>query len=363
MLQPGVRTRFSQILLVIASLAGGCGEAPDETWANLAQIRGALEPYGLRPEAATDAFAPLAWQAPAAACPQVYRIHASYVPEQMHEQDSVSTLAIGRAQQREQAGKPTVEVPERQPIPAGMIAPLELYYHGLRAEKRGSTRDVFASAQLYGPAAPTAACFPRTWDPMEDALALGWPRLAEHAVLVGERWVGGRVGGKCNRSSCVDPLTGGGGPDQHDRACVSMSWAEQLVGVYELAGERFALVASHWDDGHGEQGIHTDRLALISIEHGRPTWSRTQVNHPFPQPAADRTFQPVVRTWEMRSVDACPGSLAALGWERPADELPEIEDAIEQLRNSDELRKRESKSKREREQADIDPFAPAGPPQ
>ncbi|MBC8073839.1 MAG: hypothetical protein IAG13_36310 [Deltaproteobacteria bacterium] len=350
------------LVLVLASLASGCGDAPDETRQALQQILAPLEAYGVHPEASDDVLAQLAWQAPATDCPQAYRIHTSYVPVQMHEEDSVSSLAIGRAPPVERLGRAQLEVPEHAPIPAGVVAPLQLYYRGLRAERRGSSRDVFASAQQYGPSAPTAACFPRTWDPMEDALALGWPHLPEHPVLVGERWTGGRVEGKCNRSPCVDPLTGGGGPDQHHRACVSMSWSERLAGVYEIAGERFALVESHWDDGHPGQGISTDRLTLISIEHGRPTWSRTVIDHRFPQPAADRSLQPVVRTWVMESMDACPGGLATLGWQLPEDGLAEVADVIEQLRNSDELRKRESKSKRERDPADADPFA-SGPPQ
>ncbi|HWB76863.1 MAG TPA: hypothetical protein VG755_17975, partial [Nannocystaceae bacterium] len=83
------------------------------------------------------------------------------------------------------------------------------------------------------------------------------------------------------------------------------------------------------------------------------------VNHRFPQLAADRSFQPVVRTWVLEAADECPGSLAAIGWQRSEEDASAVADAIEQLRNSDELRKRESKSKREESQPD--PFA-ASPP-
>ncbi len=384
------------------SVGGGCGGTPDASWAGLTQILAPLEAYGLRPSPTPDVLAQLAWQAPDEACEQVYRLRISYAPAQLNETDSVSTLAIGRVPPTVRTQKADVDVPEHAPIPAEVVAPLRLFYRGLRAEKRGSTRDIYATAQQYGPSAPIAACFPRTWDPMEDALALGWPQLPDHAVMVGERWIGGRVAGKCSRAPCVDPNTGGGGEQQHHRACVSMSWQERLAGVYELGGERYALVESHWDDGHGlvamhalvllavhflgggaaqsyaslddallalhdsgvlNQGISTDRTTLVSLDHGRPLWSRTTVNHRYPQPTTERTFAPVVRTWVLESADACRGSLASLGWQRPEGELAEVTDAIEQLRNTDELRKRESKSKREADpQPAADPFAAAGPP-
>jgi hypothetical protein len=333
--------------------AVACGP-PDETWAGLKRILGPLEAYGLHPSPADDALAQLAWQAPTESCPHVYRLHTSFEPPQMHEEDSVSTLALGPLPPD---ARGAIAVPEGVPIPIGVVAPLRLYYHGLRAEKRGATRDVFASAQEYGPRSPIAACFARTWDPMEDSLALGWPQLPDHAVVVGEQWIGARVQGKCARSPCVDPKTGGGGEDNHHRACVSMSWQERLAGVYEIAGERFALVESHWDDGHEGEGISTDRVTLVSIDHGRPTWSRTIIDHRFPTLAADRTFQPVVRTWVLEAADECPGSLAAIGWRRSDEDTAAVVDAVENLRNSDELRKRESKSKREREDAEIEPFA------
>jgi hypothetical protein len=363
-----VGAAFRRILLAsplasaLAAHAAGCGSVPDETVRAAEQIAAPLQVHGLHAEPSTDVVAPLGWQVPSEACPHAYRIHTSYTPAQMHEEDSVSWLALGRAPDVDRPGRVVAAVPEGVPVPLGVVAPLQLYYRGLRAERRGSSRDVFASAQQYGPSAPTAACFPRTWDPMEDALALGWPQLADHPVLVGERWTGGRVEGKCNRSPCVDPHTGGGGEEQHHRACVSMSWSERLAGIYEIADERLALVESHWDDGHEGLGISTDRITLVSVDHGRPVWSRTVVDHRFPQPAADRTFAPVVRTWVMESVDACPGSLTALGWQPDADVQTELAGLIEQLGNSDELRKRDSKSKRERDPADPDPFA-SGPPQ
>ena len=281
---PTVRT--THLAVAAALFAASCGGPPDETWEGLERILGPLEAYGLRPKASDDALAQLAWQAPTDACPHVYRLHASYEPPQLHEQDSVSTLALGPAPA---SARGHVELAEGAPIPEGVVAELRLYYQGLRAEKRGTSRDVFASATEYGPSAPTAACFPRTWDPMEDALALGWPRLPDHAVIIGEHWTGARVQGKCARSPCVDPQSGGGGEDQHDRACVSMSWAERLGRVCSSSvANASRWSSSHWDDGHDGQGISTDRLTLISIDHGRPTWSRTIVDHRFPQLAADQ---------------------------------------------------------------------------
>ena len=110
---------------------------------------------------------------------------------------------------------------------------------------------------------------------------------------------------------------------------------ERLAGVYEIAGQRVALVESHWDDGHEGQGIETDRMTLVSLDHGRPLWSRTRVNHRFPQPTADRSFAPVVRTWELQAQDGCAGALPQLGVAIDADARAAIDDALAQLADAE----------------------------
>jgi hypothetical protein len=197
---------------------------------------------------------------------------------------------------------------------------------------------------------------------MEDALALGWPRLPARWAAVDEHWTGLRVEGRCNRSACVDPHTGGGGPDNHGRTCVTMSWDERLAGVFEIGGERFALVESRWSDGQPDQlGIRAHRLALVSIDHGRPVWARAVIDHPFPQMTADKRQAPVVRTWTMEAIDACPGSLASVGWTRPDDVVAEHARALEELAKSDEAKRREDASKRKTDAVERDPFAPPPP--
>jgi len=181
---------------------------------------------------------------------------------------------------------------------------------------------------------------PKTWDPMEDAFTLGWPKLTGRLTAVGERWSGLPVEGKCNRSACVDPASGGGGADTHERTCVTPPWREQLVGLFVHEGELYAWLESRWDDGHElGQGIATERHTLVSVEHGRPLWSQTRIDHHFGQPAASGGFTPLVRTWTLESTDACPGSLAAAGWERPPELVAEVERLRDRLEHTDELRR------------------------
>ncbi|HET6583249.1 MAG TPA: hypothetical protein VFG69_07375 [Nannocystaceae bacterium] len=343
------------------AVVAGCAEPPESTIAAWPAVKGALATYELAAESLPIRTATLAWQPPSPSCPHVYRLHAHYEPALLHEEDNSSTLALGRTPGSSDADGPP---------PLGETVALRLFYRGFRAETRGSAREVYVSAQEIGPSAPTAACTPRTWDPMEDALTLGWPRLPARMAAVDEHWPGLLVGGRCNRSACVDPKTGGGGEQQHERTCVTMAWDERLAGVYEIGGERLALVESHWSDGQmpiEEDGVQTkiaitaDSVALVSLAHGRPVWARTTIDHPWPQMAADKRMAPIVRTWTLESIDACPGSLAALGWERPEAVVAEHDRAVRELANSDELRRREEASKR-RSEGERDLFAPGAPP-
>ncbi|MFO0635726.1 MAG: hypothetical protein U0168_23035 [Nannocystaceae bacterium] len=322
------RLRLASALACVAVAASACSETPMSTFRALPQLREAFAPLGLEVEAMPDGVAALQWQAPSATCPWVMQLDVAYTPAQAYEQDSRSMLAIARDDDR-------LALVDGAPIPAGVAAKLSLFYQGLRAEKRGQLREAWASGEFFGPAAPTAGCMPRTWDPMEDALALAWPRLPGRVVAVDESWEGLRVDGKCNRSPCVDPTTGGGGPDNHHRACVGMAWRERLAGVFEIADGRFALVESHWDDGHAGQGIQTERQTLISLEHGRPVWSRTVVDHRFPQPAADHSFAPVVRTWTMHTLDGCGGSLTTLGLTLDASQTEQRAQVLDRLAHPD----------------------------
>lgn len=327
--------------IAFVAMAVGCAEPAIENVDALPRLRSWLEPFGVEPVAAESAVAPLAWKPFDDACPWVYRIETEYEPDLKFEADSTSVLAIGSLPRN-----------DRRSVPPG-ISTATVFYRGVRAEQRGVTRDVYASRTFLGPAAPTAACMPKTWDPIEDAFALGWPRLTDRLTATGEHWSGLRVEGKCNRSACIDPLTGAGGPDNHHRACVTMSWRETLAGIYTLGGEPYALVESRWSDGHTDpstarglaEGIWTERRALVSLRHGRPVWAQAIVHHGLPSElGADGRFTTVERTWTMAAIDACPGSLATVGWERPDDVVQAAAEAVDALARAPELRRNRNRA-------------------
>lgn len=308
--------------LVASSLVvtSGCAEPALSSHEHVGELREALEPYGLEVEVAPTSVGLLRWQPPESDCLQVYRIETQYDPDLQFEADSSSVLAFGPD--------------ERTSDPDDDVFAARIFYQGVRAEKRGVTRDAHLSPTFAGPAAPTVACTPKTWDPVEDALALAWPRLTDRLTAVGEHWNGLRVEGKCNRTACIDPKTGGGGPEMHDVACVTPAWREELAGIYDIGSQRYALMVATWTDGHAEvgrqgvqPGIWAERWALVSLEHGRPAWVRATIRHGFPAPTADQGFAPVTRTWEAHAIDACPGSLADAGWERPGALTRILEDA------------------------------------
>jgi hypothetical protein len=319
-------TRAQGRAVLASMIAIGCSaSAPPSTYDGLPELRRIMSAYGLSAEPADVAMAHVAYRPPSRSCPQVYRLHASYEPAIKHEEDSTSHVVLGH------------EDRPRSPRPAPDVFDGQLVYAGVRAQ-RPIVRDWSLSSEMAGPAAPTAACFPRTWDPIDDAFALGWPRLPGGLTAVDHTWSGLRVEGKCNRSACIDPQTGGGGPDNHHRTCVTPSWQETLTGVYEIDGHRLALVRRHWSDGHGDDGIRTEGRALLSIDHGRPLWAQVVVHHGFPQLAADDSWAPITRTWTMEAIDDCPGSLPHLGWQRPPEIDEDLQRMLEAFDRADELR-------------------------
>jgi hypothetical protein len=302
---------------------------------HLPRLRRALEPYGLEVSVAPTSVASLQWRAPEADCAHVYRITVDHEPNLLHEADSVSTLVTGPSAKRR---------PENPPPGAWMdpdqVFTGQAYFLGLRAERHGVFRDWHLSREHAGPAAPTAACWPGTWDPIEDALALGWPRLPARLSAVDESWTGLRVEAKCNRAACIDPKTGGGGPEAHHLSCVTMSWKERLAGLYDLGGRRVALVTSEWWDGVSDEsgdriGLWSERETLISVDHGRPVWARFVLHYGYAQPTETKEYAPIVRTWTLESVDACPGSLVDLGWVPHAEARAARDDALQRFAAGD----------------------------
>jgi len=276
--------------LVAAVVVPGCVAEPAEQ-AGLIELD--VE-FDLTPRPDPARAAPLAWRAPLA-CPQVYRVRIdeSYPPgleERLHTRAEHSDSFIAISSQRAKDG----EVLGR------------LMFQGPRTQDRPVLRDFAISAELAGPAAPDAPCRERTWDPVEDALALGWPQLPARLVARGETWRGARVEATCNRSACVDPKTGGGGPDNHHRPCATMSWRERLDGLYTLGDEQVAQISSFWSDGHplGE-ALWSERSAVVSVAHGRLLHSQTVIHH---------GYSGIEREVRVDAIDGCAGGLVAAGW-------------------------------------------------
>ncbi len=280
-------------------LAGCAPESPPQTvaWAEAA--------LALELEPADTAIADLRWRPPTT-CPQVYRITVDDdYPANAERafgfpaERSISTLSLDR----DPYAKPSDEAPPR--LAADALWKGRLLFFGPKTQDRELERELFFSGTQVGLASPDAACFERTWDPIEDALALGWPTLPGRLVGVGERWSGGRVESRCNRSACADPITGNGGPEAHHRSCVTMPWRETLEGIYARDGRRIAAIASYWSDGHPpENGIWSERQALIAVDDGRLLAAEITIHH---------NRYKITRNLRIEAVDACPGGVPDLG--------------------------------------------------
>jgi len=271
--------------------AAGCAAAPPPAWVE------AVLP-GARP--VPPRFVSLSYQAPTADCPFAYAIAVDYDTPPLGEEPSVSGALVALPSSRPFGVRPG-------PIPAGRTVRADLFYKGVRVAPRGARREVYLGRHAHGPAAPTAPCTARTWDPMEDFLALAFPTLPRALVAEGTSWRGARVEGRCNKTACIDPDTYAGGRENHLRPCVTPNVEETLAGVYETDDGPVAAIESRWSDGHGEKGIWMERRVLLSIEHGRTLHAAATIHHMFPQPTFDRSFGPITRTVTIRALDGCPG--------------------------------------------------------
>ena len=265
--------------------------------------------FDLAPRPAATRVATLAWQPPV--CPQVYRVRVdeTYPPglEKMlraEAEHSESFMAVGA----EPGARADAWPPG--PVPQDRVFTGRAVFRGPKTQQKSLHREFALSAALAGPASPDAPCHERTWDPVEDAVALAWPQLPARLAAVGETWRGARVEARCNRSACVDTKTRGGGRDNHFRPCTTMSWRERLDGIFELgAGEadgRVAVISSFWSDGHPlDEGLWSERTAVVSVEHGRLLHSQTLIHH---------TYTGIEREVRVDAIDRCPGGLVAAGW-------------------------------------------------
>jgi hypothetical protein len=305
----------SAALGVVALTAAACeSEAPER-----APPGALVEEFGLTPVAVADTVATLAWQP--ASCPQAYRVQIaeSYPPglEDMlrtRAEHSESWLVVAGS---DKGG----EVWPAGPVPEDRVFVGRSLFRGPKTQNKPLQREFALSATLAGPASPDAPCYERTWDPVEDALALGWPALPGRMVAVGETWRGARVEARCNRSACVDPQTRGGGPDNHHRPCTTMSWRERLDGIFQLGDGRVAEISSFWSDGQPlDQGIWSERKAIVSLEHGRLIHSETLIHH---------GYSGIEREVRIDAVDECAGGLVAAGWS--PDRIVERDELLAEL--------------------------------
>jgi hypothetical protein len=303
--------RARTIALSALSAAAACSPEPD----GLLAVPELAADFDLTVTPADTRVAHLAWHPPA--CVMVYRVRAdeTYPPglEQFlntRAEHSTSYFAVDPAPS---ATWPPGPVPQDRVFAGGLV------FIGPRSANRPLRRDFALSAALVGPAGPDAACWERTWDPVEDALALGWPQLPGRLTAAGESWPGAKVEARCNRSACLDPETRGGGKTAHHLPCVTPSWHEQLDGVGELGPLRVAVISSAWSDGHpiGE-GLSSERTAVIAVDHGRLLHAHTRVHH---------GYSGIEREVRVDAVDTCPGGLVAAGWD-PPESVTSPRDAI-----------------------------------
>ena len=228
----------------------------------------------------------LRWRAPGE-CVEVYRVRL----DDRYRDASVATF-LGRAEEHAThylalAGDP-LRAPERA-SEAGELAPVLAVLITDDGEPE-RVRELWWGPETVGPAAPDFACRRRSWDPLEDALALGWPRLPGTTTRVGEGWRGAAVEGRCHETVCVEP----DGSFAHAVPCRARPWAERLAG-----GEgSLALVLGTWDDGHDptrpEIGILTSRELVL--DEGRPLYVRAVI---------DQRWAGVRRELSLVRVDDC----------------------------------------------------------
>jgi hypothetical protein len=235
-----------------------------------------------------DRSAELRWRAPGE-CVEVYRVRF----DERHRDASV-TRFVGR---EEEHSRWLLALGRHGPQTFGRLVREDAADDARERELVWSTTDI-------GPAAPDFACRRRSWDPIEDALALGWPKLPGTRVRVGEAWIGASVEGRCHETVCANEQ----GKFEHDRRCRARPWQERLAG----AGDGFALIVSDWDDGHELDpiGIATSRTSVI--HDGRPLWVSAEIDH---------RWSGVHRSLELTRIDDCSGvSLAGAGDEAPVAE-------------------------------------------
>jgi hypothetical protein len=203
----------------------------------------------------------LSWQPPSE-CIEVYRVRV----DDRHRDQSV-TVFVGHEEEHASYYLALARDPARTRTSelAPVLGVLTVADHEPRV------RELWWGTRAVGPSAPDFACRRRSWDPLEDTLALGWPRLPGVQTRVGEHFLGAPVEGRCHETVCLDP----DGNFGHSIPCRARPWSERLVSAQ---GE-FSVLVGDWDDGHDparpELGILTSRTAVL--DEGRPLYVRAVI--------------------------------------------------------------------------------------
>ena len=330
-----IRLLCCSLPLVMLGAACDPGPAPEGRGSEL------LAAYSLELSPSESRVAGLSWGSPGEPdCPWVYRVRVDEeVPPQLSRvtrrpPEHTEHLLVLGSEIGGGARAPAVAGPlSERAVFSGRLA-----FSGPRTKDRPLRREWSLSRSQIGPASPDAACQERTWDPVEDALALGWPRLPGRLTAIGERWTGTRVESRCNRLACYNPELNRGGIDADTPPCVSMSWAEQLSELQVLTdGSQVAVITSEWNDGHPEGvGVSTERTAVVELTTGRLLRAEIEIHH---------TILGVERRLEIDAVDSCSGGLVAAGWQRDAALTSDVEAASSVYADPRAHRARASSSK------------------
>ncbi|MFO7565415.1 MAG: hypothetical protein R6X02_22430 [Enhygromyxa sp.] len=234
----------------------------------------------------------LRWRAPGE-CVEVYRVRI----DERHRDEGVA-LFLGRDEEHATLHLALVADPTR----AGREGPSPALGLLIAADEEPRLRELWWGERVVGPSAPDFACRRRSWDPLEDALALGWPRLPGARVPVGERWRGAAVEGRCHETVCVEP----DGSFGHAVPCRAPPWTERLAG----AQGDLALILGDWNDGHDparpEIGILTSRELVL--DEGRPLYLRAVI---------DQRWAGVRRELSLVRIDDCGRRSLATPADRP----------------------------------------------
>jgi hypothetical protein len=231
---------------------------------------------------ATSDSALLSWRAPD--CPQVYRVEV----DETHAAPDVATY-LGREAERSTSWLALAPDDERDDFERSV----EWTWIGRDDEApRVLRRSGEMSAEFAGPGAPDAACRPFGWDRIEDAIALGWPRLPGRRVRPGDTWAGATIQGKCNHTACVTAQ----GRTSADEPCTVGPWRATMAALGDAAGGVSAVVESWQDVDAPETSVRARRTSIVA--DGRLLWSRTAIVD---------AFRGATREVEFVAVDDCGG--------------------------------------------------------